>query len=348
MEKNRIAFCTGCRLDDNAPEKAFDPPEEFLLLPYGQNPYTKGGADGSFEFTEADADLVLQDFAVRGRDLVIDYEHQSLGSGKAPAAGWIDRLFKTASGLAAHVKYWTDEAARYLKNGEYRYFSPTLYFSRSGKNVSAIHSVALTNHPAMHRIPALAADDSASAVENPPEESEITYQDQPLSENIKPMNEILAMMDLTADDAADEEKKLALLRSGVSRLAEMNRTLTGFLTAHGFADLADAEKKLASLIPAEEKLRLERELAALRAEKLVSLAFRDGKLSESERVWAEKFAAAQPEAFRDWCAAAPRKTPDNRGIEERVTHTQDRVWTQEEKEIFHLLGVNPANLETKE
>lgn len=170
MEKNRIAFCTTFPLNMSSCQNGETEnvgsalPQEFLLLHYGTNSYSKAGANGAFEFTETDADSVIRDFENRGHDLVIDYEHQSLGGEKAPAAGWIDAICKTAEGLSAHVKYWTEEAAKLLSSGEYRYFSPTIYFSRSGKTVSSIHSVALTNHPALHGIPALAAaDDDAGA-----------------------------------------------------------------------------------------------------------------------------------------------------------------------------------------
>ncbi len=149
-------------------------PEEFLLLSYGENMYTKGGGTGAFSFDETAADNVIREFASRGRDLVIDYEHQSTGDGKAPAAGWIEALSKKTDGLYAKVKYWTEEAAQYLKNGEYRYFSPVLFFEDGA--VSAIHSVALTNHPALHRIPALAASDLLPlALRDCPETEQVSY-----------------------------------------------------------------------------------------------------------------------------------------------------------------------------
>ena len=107
-EKNRIGYGGGTHLADT------ELPAEFLLLPYGEIHYTRNGENGSFQFPETAADTVIADFEVRGKDLVIDYEHQSLGGCKAPAAGWIDRLFKTEQGLHAHVKYWTAEAAEYL------------------------------------------------------------------------------------------------------------------------------------------------------------------------------------------------------------------------------------------
>ena len=143
------------------------PPKSFLLCPYGEQHYTKDGKEDAFRFSPESADRVIREFHSRARDLVIDYEHQTLTGGKAPAAGWIGDLEKTENGLVAKVNYWTDAAADLLQKREYRYFSPT--FLMSGKEVTALHSVALTNHPAMHGVAALAAKDTAiiNQPENP-------------------------------------------------------------------------------------------------------------------------------------------------------------------------------------
>ena len=143
------------------------PPKSFLLCPYGEQHYTKDGKEDAFRFSPESADRVIREFHSRARDLVIDYEHQTLTGGKAPAAGWIGDLEKTEKGLVAKVNYWTDAAADLLQKREYRYFSPT--FLMSGKEVTALHSVALTNHPAMHGVAALAAKDTAiiNQPENP-------------------------------------------------------------------------------------------------------------------------------------------------------------------------------------
>lgn len=150
-------------------------PERFLLLKFGKNAYSKETFEGEFIFTSEDADTVIKEFLKRKKDLVIDFEHQSVTGGKAPAAGWIKALEKSPEGLWAIVKYWTKEAERLILDGQYRYFSPTLYFSEDGEKVIALHSVALTNHPALHNIPALAASDSGELLqENTSERSALT------------------------------------------------------------------------------------------------------------------------------------------------------------------------------
>lgn len=68
------------------------PPKSFLLCPYGEQHYTKDGKEDAFRFSPESADRVIREFHSRARDLVIDYEHQTLTGGKAPAAGWIGDL----------------------------------------------------------------------------------------------------------------------------------------------------------------------------------------------------------------------------------------------------------------
>ena len=55
-----------------------EPPGEILLIPFGKVEYTKDNKVGSFNFDSESAQKILAEFSERGRDLVIDYEHQTL------------------------------------------------------------------------------------------------------------------------------------------------------------------------------------------------------------------------------------------------------------------------------
>ena len=182
------------------------PPETFLLLKFGRSVYTNDGKEGGFDFDGPAADALIAEFNSRSRDLVIDFEHSTLSGNEAPAAGWIDRLEKTAEGLAAHVKYWTDKAKEYLTQGEYRYFSPTLLFEHGGKTPAALHSVALTNHPALHGVDALVAND------NQPKTRKDTTMDQELQDAIR---KVLGDTALALTDA-DGEKAVAAKLSALA------------------------------------------------------------------------------------------------------------------------------------
>lgn len=140
------------------------PVTEFLLIPFGEVSVERPVAGGDFVFTRRHADSAVRWFERIGRTLAIDYEHQSFdrlnarGDGLNPAAGWIGGLEVRPDGLWAVNVSWTDRARELLASGEYRYFSPVIYWTDADQtDVAALGPVALTNDPAMHGVQALAA-----------------------------------------------------------------------------------------------------------------------------------------------------------------------------------------------
>ena len=98
-----------------------------------------------------------------GVDLLIDYEHQSVGGkhgrldGTVPAAGWIRSLrYDPKVGIIASVE-WTDEARKLIRTKQYKYSSGYYAIDKKTRRVAEIVSVAITNTPATPGIPALAA-----------------------------------------------------------------------------------------------------------------------------------------------------------------------------------------------
>lgn len=127
-------------------------PEWILLLPVGQVELLDRP-----EPLQVDPDSLAKmvtAFRSRGVDLVIDYEHQSLQGRQAPAAGWIKDLEDRGDGLWARVE-WTAQAREYLRNREYRYFSPVLQLDPETRKPLALMQVGLTNVPAIKRLPPL-------------------------------------------------------------------------------------------------------------------------------------------------------------------------------------------------
>lgn len=350
MKSQRLAFFDGTQVSGGNDPETRTLPESILLVKFGTNHYTKGSEQGKFDFTESDADSIIADFASRGRDLVIDFEHQTLSGGKAPAAGWIDKLEKTAEGLAAKIKYWTKEAEGFLLNGEYRYFSPTLYFSRSGKSVSAIHSVALTNHPAMHEAPALVADDTsdepAGSGLNEAAAEGLSDNDARKEEDAanSGMAEVLDALGLVALADSPEKDQRKAITEAICGLAAKNARLDSFLKLHDFTDLDDADAKMKDMIPASLKAELETQLKKRDALTLVAQAFSDGKLAECSRVWAVSFAERDGEAFSEWCRTAPRIIPDNKDTEDSDVAGKPTPASEEAMKIFRLLGLSEEQM----
>ncbi len=137
-------------------------PARILIAPWGE---VRSSA-GSFVLDEAAAEATVEAFRLHGTDLPVDYEHQTLGgaysspSGQAPAAGWIKALSLVTPeqsssdenapepGLWADVE-WTPEATERLRSREYRYLSPVALVRRGDRRLVGVHSVALTNKPAI-------------------------------------------------------------------------------------------------------------------------------------------------------------------------------------------------------
>lgn len=140
-------------------------PSEVLLVPWGQ----VESSNGSFVVDDESARLAIEAFEEHGTDLPIDYEHQTLGgpftspSGQAPAAGWIKKLeARPGQGIFAHVE-WTEPAAQQLAARQYRYLSPVAIVRKADRKLIALHSLALTNKPAIVGMEPIVASDTANA-----------------------------------------------------------------------------------------------------------------------------------------------------------------------------------------
>lgn len=140
------------------------PATEFLLIPFGRVEVDQALRGGSFTFTRRHAQSIMRWFESLGRSLAIDYEHQSMKNlnwrpdALVPAAGWIGGLEIRADGLWATRIEWTESARDLIASGQYRYFSPVIYWSdEKCTDVRSLGPVALTNDPALRQIAPLVA-----------------------------------------------------------------------------------------------------------------------------------------------------------------------------------------------
>lgn len=135
-----------------------EPPTRMLLVPWG-NVHSSAG---DFVIDQAAAESIVNAFASRGIELVTDKEHETLGGdyaspdGSAPAMAWIKSLSITPNvGIFGEGVEWTPKGAEFIRNKEYRYLSPVVMKEKKGGKVVAMHSVALTNTPAISGMPAI-------------------------------------------------------------------------------------------------------------------------------------------------------------------------------------------------
>jgi phage I-like protein len=322
MKTNLYIFADGV-------EAAKDAPDSILLMPYGKSRYTRNGEHGEIEITPADAASMVEAFNAGSRDVVVDYEHQTLKNEIAPAAGWIEGVEATPDGVRAKIRGWTDKAKQMIADWEYRYYSPVVETLKGGGK--RLHSVALTNHPALHGIPALVASDD----DNNDPETQNNNKEVAAMEKFQKLAHALGIQ-LAAD--IDEAGAIDALAAGAEALAAAKSQSESKVEAMSDYDTAKAE--LEALKAANAKLA---------AESAVKQAFSDRKLTEDMRGWAVSLAEKDLQAFADWCKVAPalkaeppKSTPDPK-VGEPDPKTDDTVvaLSDSDKQIFARLGIKP-------
>ena len=144
---------------------ALKPEAALRIMPAGYFRTNDGRPSGQISDWHLDAAIaadLIAALALSGDAGVIDYEHQTIQKEKngqpAPAAGWFKGLeWREGEGLFMKNIEWTDRARQMIGAGEYRYLSPVLKFNPTTGDVTALHSVALTNDPALIGLTNLAA-----------------------------------------------------------------------------------------------------------------------------------------------------------------------------------------------
>jgi len=320
------------------------------LLPLGEVKLVDGRP--SFEVTpESLADMVKA-FGERGTDLVIDYEHQSLTGGQAPAAGWIKDLEVREDGLWAQVE-WTGTAEEYLKRREYRYFSPVLRIDPASRQPQELMNVALTNVPAIQGLSPLVAKWGGEAL----------TMGEPQTEPAVAVAEGSSAQDTMGWEAYREKVTMAVelkARHGLApeapekdlwqRSAEFFRDLAHSLNLPEEATVSQLKGGLAALKAEGAQVKaLEEELTALRAQlceetarRAVEEAMLAGKISPAQKDWALSYCRRDPEDFKRYVDKAPRVVP----VGERLNlgegeHREDQGLSPEELAVCRAMNLTP-------
>lgn len=263
-------------------------------------------------FTRESAELVMAHFHSLGHKVVIDYEHQTLMGGEAPAAGWINELQWRGpgenGGLWAMVE-WTKKAAKYIEDGEYRYHSPVFFSRPSDQVVTLLYNLALTNQPKMMDVAALAAKHIHLNQGD---------EDMKFSEQVATVlklgadateNDVLTALTALAASAEAKDTELKELKdslgdAGVDAVV-MPVVLKGLgldTTATG-DDVDKAIKALKASNTAATELGktvadLQTQIAQMKGDDMVQKALKNGQLSPDEAdKWGNDLAADNPGQF---------------------------------------------------
>jgi phage I-like protein len=284
-------------------------PQRVLLFKAG---WVEIEGEGKVLIDKTAFDLTSQEFARRNNDIVFDYEHQTLKDVKAPAAGWIKALeYDDGAGIFALVD-WTEEAARFIVNKEYRYFSPVFMVRKSDSRLARIHSVALTNAPKTNNLtPILAKLGETIAKE----------------ENMEFFEKLFTKLDLKAG-ASEEDVFLAIEAAKKQQPREV--IAKDVLTALSLKEGSDTSTVVASIHALKQESKgmvsrtefdnLQKELRTRDANEVVVAALKEGKITPDQKDWANEYAARDLAGFKTFIAKAPVVVPISKlpGKEEKA------------------------------
>lgn len=312
-------------------------PDEIKILPLG----TVHSQKGDFVVDDESFDLINRHFENRGLDLVIDYEHQTLKDVQAPAGGWIKKLVKTNDAIAAQVE-WTAKAKQYLENKEYKYLSPVVICRKSDGKAVALHSVALTNTPAI---------DGMFALVN---SIDISSPDGAEGGNRMELKKIVALLGLPEDATeADVEKAIQeLKKQEKAEEVVANKTIMDLLELKADAKTEDVAAKIMELKGTADKtkdemiLELKRRMDERDAEELVTMALKQGKISAAQKAWAKEYALKDAEGFQAFVTKAPAVVPI--GKTGSAGYQKEEEDTELDPKILKNLGVSMEDIKESE
>ena len=304
----------------NVPEKYF------LIFPEGQIKAKDGRPfDAPAWIMKKDNGMALANaLNVSSKDVVIDYEHQTILSKQngqaAPAAGWLKAggfEYVDGIGLCSNNYEFTAKAKDYINNGEYRFKSPVILYDEKTGVVNGLHSVAITNDPALSILdelkPALL---TATISINQPQET--------------PMNPLLALIlaNLGLPETTTEADAIAALNQNFADI-KGKATAKGLMLDDGKllaslsteiakvgepipATLEQKEPDPAKYVPIEVVTALNEEIAKLQgnqkdpAEALVAEALSNGQLLPAQESWAMLYAQKDLQGFKDYLSRQPK------------------------------------------
>ncbi len=300
-------------------------PKTISVLPLGHVVSSKG----EFDVDEESFRAMKAQIAQRGVDLVVDYEHQTLKGVEAPAAGWVKEL-KLEDGAITAVVEWTPRGAQYLENKEYRYLSPVVNVRKTDNKAIGLHSLALTNTPAIENMAAIVNSD--------------TFEGGQEKMDMQKIAELLGL----GPDATEEQIMEALsallaenksLKDGQQQPPEndkvvANKAVCELLGLKAGAPVADATAKIMELkagkvdgVDLVAKIAaLEKQNAERTADEAVTMALKAGKITPAQKEWARGYALADAAGFAAFMEKAPQVVPmGSVQMEEALPLKNDRL-----------------------
>lgn len=265
------------------------------ILPLGNVTTTKG----DFVVDDTSVDLIIRTFKKRGLDIVIDYEHQSVSDDMAIASGWIKELLVEDDCLVGLAE-WTEQAKEQIKNKQYKYLSPTVLLKNN--RAVRLHSVALTNTPAIDNMYPLFLSDKANG------------------DNKMDIKKILEFLEL--DESATTEDVL----NKIAELKNNNKE-----DEDDDTELSANKDKLEVLALKQELKQLKEETELKDINFILDTALEEGKMIPAQRESFKRLALADREAFDTVMKYQPNNvSPISTTYYNRLTEHGKDISTKEE------------------
>ena len=346
------------------------PANHFLIFPEGDAIKAKDGRpfDAPAWIMKKDNGMALAaSLNQSAKDLVIDYEHQTILSKEngqpAPAAGWLKAgsfLYVDGVGLCSNNYEFTAKAKDYIDNGEYRFKSPVVLYNKAGV-VLGLHSVAITNDPALSILDELKPALLTAA---------ITIAQTKPQQQENSMNPLLALIlaSLGLPETTTEADAIAALNQQFVTIKD-KATAKGLMLDDGkllaslSAEIDKVDEKFATAqaqepdpskyVPIEVVTALNEEIAKLQgnqkdpAEELVAEALSNGQLLPAQESWAMLYAQKDLQGFKDYLSRQPKiaaLTQSQTAGKPVSTATTTVALTADVKLVAAQLGVDAKDL----
>lgn len=313
-------------------------PNEVQLLPYGEIKGRDGRKFFMFDVTAVIANS-LKRYNPNSQsdklDLVIDYEHQTIFSGKngapAPAAAWIKQLInKGKDGLWGKVE-WTKRAEKAVADREYRYLSPVFTHDEQG-NVIALTCAGLTNYPNLE----LQAFNKSNL--NNEEDKQVDL--------LAKLIQLLGLAETASEqDVIDAvtQLKTAGGQASLNKIADVLGTAADEASIVTAINKQKAESVDATKYAAlnKEITELKEQVAANKAESAVSQAIADGKLIPALKDNALAIHKSLGEAaFNDFVAKMPQLSLNKSDAPTGTPPAAEGSLTGEELAVCKAMGIS--------
>lgn len=310
---------------------------EIKIIPIGLVKSQKG----DFTVDDESIKLMKEAFAKKGVDIVVDYEHQTLENVQAPAGGWIKDFYIKDNAIVAKIE-WTQKAKEYIKNKEYRYLSPVVMVRKSDNKAVELHSIALTNTPAIQNMYPII---NSLGLNNQNKEGE---------EKMELLKELITALELdenTTEDELIKNIKEIILKKKQEPASETevvaNKEILKMLELKEDADIKDVTSKIMQLknpesnINVEEFKQLKLKLEQNEADGLVMQAMKEGKITATQKQWATEYALKAPDGFKEYLKTASVVVP----MGEIKTKVKDKNLSETDMKMCKLFGLSKEDIE---